>query len=479
MDELLQRAAEKMGMPPTLAERSAQARAEKEGTTVEAVLREWAGEDAPAAANEAGSESTDASPAEAQAPTAAPDAPPSAAGPAEVTTDYLVDLAAQAKRMPPKLVRSSAEARARNSKGDLDEVLAQWAGVDLDDLKAQAAAGTAPAIEEPVEETPAPAASAPSEPAPAEEAPAAPAAAAVAATMSMDELLDKVAEAKGMPAALAKRSAEARAKKTGEPLEAVLAEWAGVDPATVAGAGSAPAPAQEAAPAPAQEAPPAEEPKADVEVIEAEAPAPSDGDVAEPVTAGGKYPGWLAAAFVLIPILAVVYILVAPNGPDCGVAGQLKVDPATGLAVNCDGSEYGSSEIDYFSIGAGIYSQCAACHGSDGGGGVGPAFTGGAVLTTFPAGSCSDHVEWVALGTANFPEPTYGATDKPVGGVGVMPGYEATLTPEEIATVSLYERVAFGGQPLEEAQLDCGLVVPEGEEGAETTDEMTEASAEG
>ena len=45
-----------------------------------------------------------------------------------------------------------------------------------------------------------------------------------------------------------------------------------------------------------------------------------------------------------------------------------------------------------------------------------------------------------------------------------MPGYEATLTPEQIAAVSLYERVAFGGQPLEEAQIDCGLVVPEGEE---------------
>lgn len=52
--------------------------------------------------------------------------------------------------------------------------------------------------------------------------------------MSMDELLEKVAEVKGMPAPLAKRSAEARAKKTGEPVEAILAEWAGVEPASVA-----------------------------------------------------------------------------------------------------------------------------------------------------------------------------------------------------------------------------------------------------
>ena len=38
-----------------------------------------------------------------------------------------------------------------------------------------------------------------------------------------------------------------------------------------------------------------------------------------------------------------------------------------------------------------------------------------------------------------------------------------------------YERVQFGGQPLEEAEVDCGLVAPEGEEGAE---DMTEAADE-
>ncbi|MGI9641275.1 MAG: c-type cytochrome, partial [Acidimicrobiia bacterium] len=285
-------------------------------------------------------------------------------------------------------------------------------------------------------------------------------------------LLDKVAEAKGMPAPVAKRSAEARAKKTGEPLEAVLADWAGVDVASVAGSDSAPAPAAAAPPpAPATEAEP--EAVAEVEVIEAKGQEADAADAPELVASPtGRYPTWLAAAFVLIPLLAVVYILVAPNGPDCGVAGQLRVDEASGLAVNCDGSEFGSSSIDFLAIGSGIYTQCAACHGADGGGGVGPAFSGGAVLATFPSGSCNDHVEWVALGSANFPEATYGANDKPVGGGGVMPGYEGSLTPEEIAAVSLYERVQFGGQPLEEAEVDCGLVVPEGEEG----EEMTEAS---
>ena len=48
MDELLQRVAELKGMPASLVERSAQARAEKTGTTLEAVLQEWAGEDSTA-----------------------------------------------------------------------------------------------------------------------------------------------------------------------------------------------------------------------------------------------------------------------------------------------------------------------------------------------------------------------------------------------------------------------------------------------
>ena len=469
MDELLQRAAENMGMPPSLAERSAQAKAEKTGTTVESVLREWAGEDA-------GSDSDAAAPEEAAATAEAVEESPAeaATGPTEVTVDYLVALAADAKRMPPKLVLSSAEARAKNSNSDVESVLAAWAGADLDELKAQAAEGTAPAVEMSEAGSPAPEAEEPepkTEPAVAEPAPAA--AVASAGAMSMDELLEKVSEAKGMPVPLAKRSAEARAKKTGEPLEAVLAEWAGIDPSTVSAAAAPEAAQPTATPAAESEVEDtAADGSGDVEIIEAEAPAIDDvvEDEDDGPTVRGGYPSWLAAAFVIIPMLAVVYILASPNGPDCGVAGQLNIDDATGLAVNCDGSDYGSSEIDFFARGGAIYAQCAACHGTNGEGGAGPAMQAGAVLATFPSGMCSDQIEWVKLGTANFPEPTYGATNRPVGGGGVMPGYEGQLSDEEIASVVLYERVQFGGQPLEEAQLDCGLGPEEGTE---------EAAAEG
>lgn len=467
-------------MPASLVERSAKAKAEKTGTTLEAVLTEWAGES-----------SDDTSPAPASAPetTAPPDAPePADAAPAPsqpaVTTDYLVQLAADAKRMPPKLILSSATARSTHSGASLHDVLADWAGVDLNELEANAATAAVEPASTEVAAEPAP------EPAPDSAtripiAAAAPVVAAGAAAMTMDELLAKVAEAKGMPASLAQRSAQARSKKTGEPVEAVLAEWAGVDPASVSAAPAepepttaAPQPAALEAAVPAGPAADESDTSDDVEIIEAAPVGTSeihDTDDDPPAKRGG-YPVWLAAAFVLIPLLAVAYILTSPNGPDCGSGGQLAVDPVTGIAMNCDGSAYGDTVVDHFDAGGALYQQCVACHGADGSGGVGPAFTGGAVLATFPSGSCSDHIEWVSLGTAGWPDATYGANSKAVGGLGLMPAFESSLSEVQIAQVSLYERVQFGGEDLAEAELDCGLIEAEGET---ETDAGVEAGAEG
>ena len=289
------------------------------------------------------------------------------------------------------------------------------------------------------------------------------AAASVAAVaLSMDELLEKVTEVKGMPASLAKRSAEARSKKTGESVEAVLAEWAGIEleqPSDVS-----PQPSEEEQPSDVSPQPSEEEPKAEVEVIEASSvvpPEPPEEGDAAPLVRGG-YPRWLAAAFVLIPLIAVIYILIAPNGPDCGSASQLLVDPVTGQAVDCDGSEYGVAAVDFFADGAALYPQCPACHAGDGTGGAGVAFIGGGLLSTFPGGSCDEQIDFIRLGTAGWPDPIYGATEKPVGGFGLMPSFGGTMTDEQLAAVALYERVEFGGQPLEEAELDCGLDEGEG-----------------
>ena len=166
-------------------------------------------------------------------------------------------------------------------------------------------------------------------------------------------------------------------------------------------------------------------------------------------------PRWLAAAFMLVPLIAVLYLLALPNGPDCGSSGQLALDPVTGEAVGCGGDPYGVTEINYFTLGGEVYqAQCAACHGAGGGGGSGPAFTDGAVLATFPDGTCPDQRLWVELGTNGWPDPTYGANATPVGGVGVMPAFP-DLTADELAAAVLYERVEFGGQDLVAALTDC------------------------
>jgi mono/diheme cytochrome c family protein len=482
MDELLQQVAELRGMPASLVERSAQARADKTGATVEEILQEWAGEagkgdaaqtvdtDTEAEAIDAATDAVDETEGSATATTDEPMSGADEPVVQEVTTDHLVQLAADAKRMPPKLILSSATARAEHSDSSLDEVLAGWAGVDLQELQQQAAAKPTDDAQETTPDT--------QETTPDEEverdkgAAVAAGTVAVAGVITMDELLERVAEAKGMPASLAKRSAEAKAKKTGEPVEAVLAEWAGVDVSDVATSAGG-------ADQRTDDSPPVDKPEDDsleteadatagVEIIEASSVEVSDATDKDTSVARGRYPRWLAAAFILIPLLAVGYILVTPNGPECGTAGQLLVDPVTGETVNCDGTEYGLSSVDYFAQGEGLYSQCVACHSADGSGGAGPAFSGGAVLATFPADSCSDHIEWVRLGTAGWPDPTYGATDKPVGGFGLMPAF-GSMDDEQLASVALYERVQFGGQTLEEAEIDCGLV-------GDDSDEVVEAA---
>jgi hypothetical protein len=214
------------------------------------------------------------------------------------------------------------------------------------------------------------------------------------------------------------------------------------------------------APAPAAAAPAQADAAATAEVEEAaeEEPAAEEPDVeGEPQSVFAGFPRWLAASFVLIPMIALLYAGLAPHGPDCGQSGQLDINPLTGEAQGCAGDAN-----PFFSLGQSIYNaQCTACHGVGGGGGVGPAFTGGAVLATFSA--CSDHVEWVAIGTNDWPDATYGDNAKPAGGGGVMPGYQNSLSLEEIAAVSLYERVAFGGEDLAVAEESCGLLG--GEEG--------------
>jgi hypothetical protein len=248
-----------------------------------------------------------------------------------------------------------------------------------------------------------------------------------------------------LPDALLRRSAKAKAKREGRPLDEVLVEM-GLSPEGAKGEAPAAAPAGASAPS---------SPATIVDSGEPAAVAPAAVEPAfeperEPAFAG--FPRWLAASFIIIPLFALLYAGFAPNGPSCGTSGQLSVNPVTGEAESCGGA--GSA---FFKVGQGIFNgQCAACHSADGSGGVGPALAGGAVLQTFSA--CSDHIQWVTLGSNNWPNPTYGDTNKPVLGRGVaMPSYGAKLSAEEIASVVLYERVAFGGADPVTEEAACGL----------------------
>ncbi|MDX2342263.1 MAG: c-type cytochrome [Acidimicrobiia bacterium] len=324
--------------------------------------------------------------------------------------------------VPAELLERAARARATVLGIDAEALVSGWGGG----------------------ETPAPTAAAdPTPAAPADPTPAVPAEPAPAP--SSDTGAGK------LPEALVRRSAAAKAKREGRPLDEVLVEM-GLSPAGGASAAPVPSVADAASSvadaagtgAPTSTAAPSvPDAGADEAPVEEEEP--------QPVFAG--FPRWLAASFIIIPMIALLYAGLAPNGPDCGTSGQLAINPINGEAQSC-----GGDASPFFSLGGSIYDlNCAACHGDDGGGGVGPSFLGGAVLQTFSA--CEDHVSWVTLGSANWPDVTYGDTNKPVGGTGVnMAGYEGTLSEQEIAAVALYERVAFGGQDITEAEATCGLV---------------------
>jgi mono/diheme cytochrome c family protein len=103
-------------------------------------------------------------------------------------------------------------------------------------------------------------------------------------------------------------------------------------------------------------------------------------------------------------------------------------------------------------LGGTEYAECAACHASDGSGGVGPALTG--VRETWP--DYRDQMAWVRLGSAGWPTNTYGA--EPKEKKGGMPPHPA-MTDAQLAEVVLYERATFGGlQPTDKEYTDLEAI---------------------
>ena len=100
-----------------------------------------------------------------------------------------------------------------------------------------------------------------------------------------------------------------------------------------------------------------------------------------------------------------------------------------------------------------VYATCAACHGADGSGGVGPALEG--VRTTFE--DCADHIRWIRLGSERWKTevgPSYGSQNAVID--KVMPSFDS-LDDRAIRQVAMYERVRFGGGDVESERASCGL----------------------
>ncbi len=523
MKDILQQLEATYGAPASLFERSAAAKANASRSTTEAVLQEWAAEassnvgvteaaapvppaegrgDAEERSDDAGGQPPAAGPEEGDRRQATADSPKAEPAIAEASSSSspsgggvtagdgggqtlegaaLLAAVAEARGMPESLIERSASARAKAAGVSAEEVLHEWAEEEgLEVASPEEAPSYQPPATSP-EEGDRPQATADSPK--AEASSSSPSGGGVAAgggggqALEGAALLSAVAEARGMPESLIERSAKARAKKEDSTVEAVLQEWA-------ADAGLSAVSSQ----------PPAASPKAEPPIAEpSSSSSPSGGGVAAgdeggqaekisddpadpvPVDATGepdpgpepsprsRYPAWLAAAILVIPLLAVLYLVVVPNQPSCGSAGQLAIDPASGTAVGCDGSAYGANEVSNFAVGGEIYAaSCAVCHGTDGGGGAGPAMAGGVILETFPEGSCASHIEWIALGSTGWPDSTYGENGTPVA--GGMPGFGGQLTDLEVTQVSLYERVEFGGLDLAAAEAECGFE-PVAEEG--------------
>ena len=304
----------------------------------------------------------------------------------------------------------------------------------------------------------------------------------------MSEFIATAAAALGIPEDLVQRSAEARAAETGASVDDVLAAWAGGGVVAAAAPISEPEEAEALEEETSEPEPIAAAP-ADV-VVETQpvtpqptagAPVPTEVTPAEAAhlhevitvpTAGIRertsfvIPKWLTAVFLIVPLFALFALGGASTG-QCGEATELMTDVITGNIVNCDGSEFtgqvvGGGGVDFIGLGGNIFAggaitgvNCSGCHGANGQGiGIFPALTG--VLTTF--GACVDHIEWVELGSSGFQsvgESSYGDTSKPIA--GGMPSFSSNLTEEQIAAVSAFERVRFGGGDPDEVLIECGL----------------------
>jgi mono/diheme cytochrome c family protein len=103
------------------------------------------------------------------------------------------------------------------------------------------------------------------------------------------------------------------------------------------------------------------------------------------------------------------------------ITAATSIGVAAGLAACTEAPPEVSADDPELISGRDIYARnCASCHGSDGGGGVGRKLNEGAVVAAYP--DIADQIELISNGR------------------GTMPAYMARLTEDEIRAVSRYTR---------------------------------------
>lgn len=142
-----------------------------------------------------------------------------------------------------------------------------------------------------------------------------------------------------------------------------------------------------------------------------------------------KIPFWAMLSLSLLPVWLFMYVRSVTESPEVA-EGPL-------------------------GVGAADYGTCAACHGSNGEGGVGYQFSEGEVLLTFP--HIEDQLRFVYFGTEQYNiagVSIYGNPEREggphiAGSLGAMPGQGSLaggdLTDDEILAVVCHERYTLGG----------------------------------
>lgn len=142
-----------------------------------------------------------------------------------------------------------------------------------------------------------------------------------------------------------------------------------------------------------------------------------------------RIPFWAMAALSLMPVWAFMY--------------------ARSLTQTAE------AEAGPLGLGGEVYSNCASCHGGDGGGGSGYGFTGGEILLTYP--QIEDQIRYVYFGTGEYNiagvdipgDPERPGGPHITGALGNMPqfgsGAGGQLTDYQLLAVICHERYTLGG----------------------------------